>query len=66
MYWIHGSPEWLRGLHKCGGYGKSMIPGNPQQEALKDVKTLYFDWQWGAKAAKDGTAAKFRSAVGAE
>jgi iron(III) transport system substrate-binding protein len=66
MYWIHGSPEWLRGLHKCGGYGNSMIPGNPQQEALKDVKTLYFDWQWGAKAAKDGTAAKFRMAVGAE
>jgi iron(III) transport system substrate-binding protein len=66
MYWIHGSPEWLRGLDKCGGYGNSMIPGNPQQEALKDVKTVYFDWQWGAKAAKDGTAEKFRRAVGAE
>ena len=66
MYWIHGSPEWLRGLDKCGGYGNSLIPGNPQQEALKDVKTIYFDWQWGAKAAQEGTAAKFRRAVGAE
>jgi iron(III) transport system substrate-binding protein len=66
MYWIHGSPEWLNGMDKCGGYGNSMVPGNPQQEVLGDVKKIYFDWQWGAKAAKDGTAGKFRRTVGAE
>jgi hypothetical protein len=53
-------------MDKCGGYGNSMIPGNPQQKALGDAKTVYFDWQWGAQAAKDGTAGKFRTAVGAQ
>ena len=66
MYWMLGSPEWLRGMDKCGGYGNSMIPGNPQQKALGDAKAVYFDWQWGAKAAKNKTAGKFRTAVGAE
>jgi hypothetical protein len=66
MYWMHGSPEFLRGMDKCGGYGNSMVTGNPQQKLLKDVNKVYFDWQWGAEAAKKGTAGKFRTAVGAQ
>ncbi len=66
MYWMLGSPEWLRGMDKCGGYGNSLIPGNPQQKALGDEETVYFDWQWGAKAAETKVAGKFRTAVGAQ
>ncbi|MGE5304812.1 MAG: ABC transporter substrate-binding protein [Alphaproteobacteria bacterium] len=65
-YWILGSPEWLKGMYECSHYGNAMVPGNPQQQVLKELKPVYFDWDLGAKAAKEGIAKKFRRDVGAE
>jgi iron(III) transport system substrate-binding protein len=65
-YWMLGSPEWLKGMDECGMYGNAMVPGNPQQQVLKEFKTVYFGWDMGAKAAKQNLSQKFRRDVGAE
>jgi iron(III) transport system substrate-binding protein len=65
-YWILGSPEWLKGMYECGMYGNAMVPGNPQQQVLKDIKPVYFAWDMGVKAAKQDLSQKFRRDVGAE
>lgn len=66
VYWMYGSPEWLEGMYKCGGYGNTMIPGNPVQKAVEGLNTVTFGWEWGVKSAKEGLGEKFRKIVGVQ
>lgn len=65
-YWMLGSSEWLKGMEECGGYGHTMLPGNATYEAVKSVKSIPFDWEWGVKAAEEGMGEDFRKIIGAE
>jgi iron(III) transport system substrate-binding protein len=65
-YWMLGSPEWLRGMDKCGGYGNALVPGDRLHEALKEIKTIPFGWEWGVRAAKEGWGEQFRRIIGVE
>ncbi len=65
-YWMLGSPEWLRGMDKCGGYGNALVPGDRLNVALKEIKAVPFDWEWGVRAAKEGWGEQFRRIIGVE
>lgn len=53
-------------MDECQGYGNAMIPGNETYQALKQLKTVSFGWEWGVKAAKEGWAEQWRKVIGAE
>lgn len=65
-YWMMGSPDYLKALENCGGYGHALIPGNHSHEQLKDMKVVPFDWEWGVRAAKEGFGERFRKIIGVE
>lgn len=66
VYWMYGSPKWLEGMYECGGYGNSLIPGNPLQKVVKGLNSVVFGWEWGVKSAEEGLGEKFRKIIGVQ
>lgn len=66
VYWMYGAPQWLEGMYECGGYGNSLIPGNPLQKVVEGLNSVVFGWDWGVKSAKEGLGEKFRKIIGVQ